>query len=370
MRAESQEYKDAVAAEEEKVQTQNEHNMIKEKAFMEKLGAAESEEDFKKILLDYLFDNNAFTSSYDTAVKDFKDEEKPTADELEAFKLEIKDKVIEAVLAGKSDITEEEVEAQADEETEEEEKTPWEKAKTEIPAAVIKSLTSSLTSAEKAPSYSLENDVNKWLFGGVKAQFGVEYTEEEDANGTSAKLGETKITEEITDESTGKYTLTVYYVTKEASRDETLLRDVGHILFQVGEDADYETMDEAKAKAEEVQAELLAKADANGLVSKEDFEEIGLKYTGDSSVFYDNVGKGQMVEPFENWLFEQTEVGKMGLVETTYGMHIMYFVGETETAAWNHTARAGVTGEKYEKWFEELPYTVTVNDSIFKSILK
>ena len=244
------------------------------------------------------------------------------------------------------------------------------KAKTKLPASIIKSLNTSLTSAEKNPSYSLSNDVNKWLFGGVKAEFGIEYTEEEDKDGTSAKLGETKVLDEISNENTGKYTLTVYYVTEEAGRDETLLRDVGHILFQVGEGASFKTMDEAKAKADEVYAELLKKADANGLVSKEDFEAIGLENTDDSSVFYENVGKGQMVEEFEDWLFEQTEVGKMGFVETKYGLHLMYFVGETDTPAWDYSAHNSVAGEKLNAWYEALTYDVTVNAKVFDSILK
>ena len=370
---ESQEYKDALAAAEAKVKEANEAQKLKDREFLDKLAAAKSEDEFKNILLDYLYENNAFKAAYDAAVKDFKDAEKPSDADLNAFKTEIKDKVIAAVLEGKTDIYEEEEEKEEDAEDESEEEeviAPWEKVKKELPASVIKSLTSSLTSAEKAPSYSLSNDVNKWLFGGVKAQFGIEYTEEEDKNGTSAKLGETKIVDEIADEKTGKYTLTVYYVTKEAGRDETLLRDVGHILFEVGEKATYKTMEEAKAKAEEIHAELLKKADANGLVSKEDFEEIGLKNTGDSSVFYENVGKGQMVEEFENWLFEQTEVGKMGFVETQYGMHLMYFVGETETPAWSFTAHESVAGEKLDEWFEKLPYNVEINAKVFDSILK
>lgn len=365
---ESQEYKDAVAEAEAKVKEENEAQKLKDKEIIDKLDAAESADDFKSILLDHLFENNAFMTAYKAAVKDFKDVEKPSETDLEAFKAEIKGQVIAAVLEGKTDIYEE---TEEEEESEEEEVVaPWDKAKTEIPAAIIKSLSSSLTSAEKSPSYSVTSDVNKWLFGGIKAQFGIEYDEKEDANGTSAKLGETKVVDEITDENTGKYTLSVYYVTKEAGRDETLLRDVGHILFEVGEKATYKTMEEAKAKAEEIHAELLKKADANGLVSKEDFEAIGLENTDDSSVFYENVGKGQMVEEFETWLFEQTEVGKMGFVETQYGLHLMYFVGETETPAWDYSAHNSVAGEKLDAWYEALTYNVEINDKVFDSILK
>ena len=42
---------------------------------------------------------------------------------------------------------------------------------------------------------------------------------------------------------------------------------------------------------------------------------------------YTRVIKGQMVEPFENWCFDEArQVGDYGLVQTVYGYHVMYFV--------------------------------------------
>ncbi len=43
---------------------------------------------------------------------------------------------------------------------------------------------------------------------------------------------------------------------------------------------------------------------------------------------YTDVAVGQMVEPFENWCFDEARVvGDYGLVKTSYGYHVMYFVG-------------------------------------------
>ena len=43
---------------------------------------------------------------------------------------------------------------------------------------------------------------------------------------------------------------------------------------------------------------------------------------------YENVYVGQMVEPFEQWCFDETrQLGDTGLVRTNYGYHVMYFVG-------------------------------------------
>lgn len=42
---------------------------------------------------------------------------------------------------------------------------------------------------------------------------------------------------------------------------------------------------------------------------------------------YSHVYQGQMVETFENWCFDESrKPGDTGLVETTYGVHIMYFI--------------------------------------------
>ena len=365
----SPKYKEALAEAYAKAKEANEAQMLKDKEIIDKLASAESEEEFKKIFLGHKYDTNAFNAAYVTAVKDLTDANKPSEAEQKEFKDSIKDAVISAVIEGKTDITdEEEDEAEESAEDKDDDTTTWEDIKKELPATIIKSLTSTLTAAETETEYALKSDVEKWLFGGVKAQFGIEYGEDEDKEGTSAKLGETKSLEEITNTDTGKYKLTVYYVTEEAHRDETVLRDVGHILFGVGNYGDFKTADDAKAKADEIYAELLKKAN-NGIISKEDFEAIGKENNDDSSVFYENVGKGQMVEEFEAWLFAATKVGEMGMVESEYGWHIMYYGGETENVAWSFAAHESVTNEKLEKWFEELPYEITVNDGIFESIL-
>ena len=76
-----------------------------------------------------------------------------------------------------------------------------------------------------------------------------------------------------------------------------------------------------------------------------------------------------MVEEFENWLFDEARVeGEIGLVETTYGWHIMYFGGESKEVAWRLNAHEGATDADLETWFEELPYEVTINNAIFDKI--
>ena len=175
-------------------------------------------------------------------------------------------------------------------------------------------------------------------------------------------------------ETTNEYSYSAYFVTEAAHRDDHKLRDVGHILFKVDSSkatdpaVSYKTSEEAKAAAEALLEQIKAACNEDGTISKEKFQEFGAK-THDSNVFYEDVNKGDMVEEFEDWLFAATKVGEFGLVETTYGWHIMYYGGEGEDIAWRLDANAGATTEDISTWYEGLPsYGIEFNDDIFAEI--
>lgn len=66
------------------------------------------------------------------------------------------------------------------------------------------------------------------------------------------------------------------------------------------------------------------------------FIQYAIEYTEDpgsasTGGLYQNICKGQMVEPFETWCFDESrQYGDTGLVQTTYGYHIMFFVESRE----------------------------------------
>ena len=374
---EDPDYLAAVEAAKEAAKRQNEMNKIAHKEFIDKLAKATSAEEFKRYLIEYKYDEQ-FTAAYDAAVNSFVAADKPSSEEVEAFKAEIKQAVIDAVMAGKNDITSDDEVEEAAETEESATETKWEKAKKSLPASVITKLKSVITTATKSVAYSLDNNVSKFLFAGVKAQYGIDYAEGEE-QGENAEVGDYYIdektfsdTEKEEAEKIGKYTYTVYFVTKTAYRDETMLRNVGHILFQVDEtgktEGAFKTWDEAKAKAEEVLAQIQATA-KDGVVEKDVFETFGKEHTSDSNVFYEDVNKGDMVEEFEEWLFAATKVGEVGLVKTAdYGYHIMFYNGESDLA-WKVSAHEAATNEDLNTWYEELKYEVSVNAGIFKTIL-
>ena len=408
-------------------QKANEESMKTDKAIIEKLAAAKTPEEFKRIILEEKYDTN-FNTAYNTAIKNFGDTDKPSEDALKAYKTEeFKNAIIDAVINGEKEVDETLLVIGDDA------SDKWEEAAKALPASVITNLNKVITDATRTASYTLTSKLGQTLFGGVKAEFDIEYETNEDPNGTSAEVNTAwawdmlevsvanaklsksfaeaaieELAEEIANETdadkkkaledekkaledslttldetitkaeerfanvatTNEYSYSAFFVTEAASRDDYKLRNVGHILFKVDTSkatdpaVSYKTKEEAKAAAEALLEQIKAEKD----LTKEKFEEFA-EVTHDSGVFYDDVDKGQMVEEFEDWLFAAENVGDLGLVETTYGWHIMYYNGESEDVAWRITANEGATDEDLGEWFEELPeYSITFNDGIFADI--
>lgn len=67
---------------------------------------------------------------------------------------------------------------------------------------------------------------------------------------------------------------------------------------------------------------------------------------------YKNVRKGQMVQPFEDWSFDAArQEGDTGLVETSYGWHVMYFQ-EYHRPAWMDVAADAKSSDEIEAFME------------------
>lgn len=69
---------------------------------------------------------------------------------------------------------------------------------------------------------------------------------------------------------------------------------------------------------------------------------------------YEAVPVGKMVPEFEGWALDKArKAGDVGIVETTYGYHIMYFI-DTETTTWSDVIRDDLAAEKYDSFSEKL----------------
>lgn len=119
------------------------------------------------------------------------------------------------------------------------------------------------------------------------------------------------------------------------TKDMGSLMDVRHILIIPG---NYAEEDNVTIYTEQEWAEALAEAEAlladwkAGEATEESFAELAKLYSEDPGSkeeggLYTDVYEGQMVAEFEQWTFDESrEYGDTGLVKTSYGYHIMYFV--------------------------------------------
>ena len=205
--------------------------------------------------------------------------------------------------------------------------------------------------------YMTGNELGDWAFGG------------------EAKAGDTLLVE-------GDGAFYVYLMTREPERDNSPTIDVRHILFSISDHLDAENpdepTDEERAAALEECRSLAQEALndwKNGAATEESFGELASELTDDSGSkstggLYETVSEGEMVQPFNDWCFDESrKPGDTDLVETTYGVHVMYFVG-TSDPLWKADAINSMRAEKYEAWYAEQEnlYTVTINDEIFFGI--
>ena len=172
----------------------------------------------------------------------------------------------------------------------------------------------------------------------------------------SAKVGDTYVSG-----GDGASQYTVYYLAKTAYRDDTPGRNIRHILFTNTTYAD-------DAKVNEVYAEW----EAAGFTEAK-FLELNNQYNEDSSItnggLYENVLPGQMVPEFNDWMFDDSrKTGDHGIVETTYGWHIMYYVGESERAAWQAEAIGALQNADYTKMVEQYSANITFNTEMLYQI--
>ena len=77
---------------------------------------------------------------------------------------------------------------------------------------------------------------------------------------------------------------------------------------------------------------------------------------------YENVYPGQMVEEFEAWCFDESrKAGDTDIVETEFGYHIMYYVGQGDYIYWQEMVKMDYLSEETNNWVAEIrsDYTLT-----------
>ncbi|MBQ4366084.1 MAG: peptidylprolyl isomerase [Clostridia bacterium] len=203
-----------------------------------------------------------------------------------------------------------------------------------------------------------------------------------------AVAGATKVTEQA---NTG---YTVYYVTDAVHKPgDSLTYSVRHILVKFPEDKasdDAEAAEDSAEKTEDVvEVPALDKKaydgvkivlDVDGETAKdkatylkaqnilveylegehtaEAFGKLAKKYSEDSNAeqggLYEDVPMGQMVSEFESWAANsKRKAGDVGIVETQFGYHVMYFES-SKTVPWDDAVREAIAHPQADTYMADL----------------
>ena len=167
---------------------------------------------------------------------------------------------------------------------------------------------------------------------------------------------------------------TVILVTKSAYRDESKTKNVRHILVNTetygGSGTDEEKDAAAKKKADEIYDEW-----KKGEATEESFAELAKKYTAEPGTketggLIEDIVEGSMVTEFNDWVFDSSrKTGDTGIVKTSYGYHIMYFVKDGKPA-WKKSVdtimRRNSFSEDYQEFQEK--YEITLDEAYLYTI--
>jgi parvulin-like peptidyl-prolyl isomerase len=180
----------------------------------------------------------------------------------------------------------------------------------------------------------------------------------DDATAEWAFADDRKAGDVFTEISEDKTTYSAYMLLATPSLDEYNTVNIRHILLS---SATYGSDEAAKAKAEELLAGFTGGADAFAALANEYSEDTGSNTNGG---LYENVGKGEMVETFDAWIYaDGRKAGDTGIVKSDYGYHVMFFDGEGEIA-WHVQADNALKNAQYSKDSAEInaKYVTTFDD--------
>lgn len=119
------------------------------------------------------------------------------------------------------------------------------------------------------------------------------------------------------------------------------------------------TADTAKDKTAYEKAELILRkylagdrtAESFAALATENSDDTGSKENGG---LYEDVAPGTMVDEFNDWCFDTSrKAGDVGIVETSYGYHIMYFVETNSDPEWKATIKSDLASHEFEHFTEE-----------------
>ncbi len=181
--------------------------------------------------------------------------------------------------------------------------------------------------------------------------------------------------EELTSALTEDEILAYYAENKETFENQGKIQvnniNVRHILIQPDGEQDTwtdESWAAAEASAQAIYDEWLKdpSEEAFATLATDNTMDPGSAETGG---LYEEVAPGDMVTEFNDWCFDaERKVGDHGIVKTSYGYHIMYFVGQTETRAWYDAAAEQLVSTKLQEFMDACmqKYPISVDYTLIR----
>lgn len=188
----------------------------------------------------------------------------------------------------------------------------------------------SAVTIEKYRKSGFTEEVGKWLFSNDRKE-----------NDTTL----------IYNESDGSYYL-VKFTRKYLDKTPTV--DVKHILVSFETDSNGNIVSGGKEKAKEEIDKIKAEFDKNPTVENfdklaEQSDDTGSSHNGG---LYEGVSKGDMVDNFDAWIFDENRKEKdVEIIETEIGYHLMYYVG-TNKPAYQLEIINTIKSDIYSGWLE------------------
>ena len=245
----------------------------------------------------------------------------------------------------------------------------------------VKELDEAIASlAINAETTASSTDYANTLYTSIPAKLQEWVTSDERAAGDKTVIPSETTT--ANDDGTETTTTNGYYVVffQDSNDNDFALKNVRHILvsFEGGttdESGNTTYSDEEKAAAKATAEELLEQW-KNGDANEESFAALANENSTDpgsntNGGLYEDVFPGQMVEAFNDWCYDDSrKVGDTGIVETSYGYHVMYFSGDSDMTYRNYLIDSQLRSAATDAWYSETIESVTVVDGDTKYLSK
>lgn len=194
---------------------------------------------------------------------------------------------------------------------------------------------------------SLDAPLNKWIA---------------DSDRKEGDIAALPITAEDNEDQVNAYRIAIFH---ECIDNKEAMSDVRHLLVKFEGGTTDETTgqttytDEEKAKAK-TEAEGYLKTWKEGKADEESFIELVKKNSDDTSAaeggLFEKIHRdSEYVENFLNWAIDsKRKKGDAEVIETEYGYHVMYYVGDNEMNYRDFLISEVLRNNEHTEWFESL----------------